>query len=61
LNGEALTASIATSCAPTGRKLTIETSSSGNVRALEPGASPLLFEPQIDWERFKKPHIIDDF
>jgi hypothetical protein len=33
----------------------------GDIRVHEPGASPLLFEPQIDWERFRKPNIIDDF
>lgn len=61
LRNEALSASIETSCARTGRKITLETSATGEVRVLEPGGSPLLFEPHVDWERFTKPHIIDDF
>jgi len=27
----------------------------------ENDADPLLFEPHVDWERFQKPNIIDDF
>jgi hypothetical protein len=25
------------------------------------GAYPLVFQPQIDWESFTEPNIIDDF
>jgi hypothetical protein len=33
----------------------------GDYRIREKGAAPLLFEPAVDWERFRKAHIIDDF
>jgi hypothetical protein len=33
----------------------------GDVAVRERDAQPLLFEPEIDWERFTKPHILDDF
>jgi hypothetical protein len=52
---------IETRCARTGRTLTLEVSGDGDVAVRERGATPLLFEPEIDWERFTKPHILDDF
>lgn len=61
LRGEALGASIATECAHCGRALHLELDPLGGVAVRERGASPLLFEPAIDWETFTKPHIIDDF
>jgi hypothetical protein len=30
-------------------------------RLLSPGASPLLFEPDIDWNRFRAANIIQDY
>lgn len=54
-------ATIRTRCAATGRALTLVVDPDGDVEVLEKGASPLLFEPEIDWERFQKPHILDDF
>jgi len=48
-----------TSCAHCGETLRIDIDSA--VRCESDGAAPLLFEPRIDWERFAKPHIIDDF
>jgi hypothetical protein len=56
-----LAALIRTSCAWSGRKLTLEIDLEGTVTVQEKGAAPLLFEPEIDWERFEKPHILDDF
>jgi hypothetical protein len=56
-----LTATVRTSCAATGRELTLEVDGLGDVRVAQKGASPLLFEPHVDWERFRKPHILDDF
>ncbi len=52
---------ISTRCAESGRELTLVVSVDGDVEVRERGASPLLFEPEIDWERFGKPHILDDF
>jgi hypothetical protein len=28
---------------------------------LSPGAEPMVFMPQIDWDNFKEPNIIDAF
>ena len=63
LRGEELSVSLETSCAHCDQTLHIDIDSASRcyVRETEDGASPLLFEPQIDWERFNKPHIIDDF
>jgi hypothetical protein len=52
---------IRTRCARTRRKLTFDVNAEGEVAVREKGARPLLFEPEIDWERFTKPHILDDF
>ena len=32
-----------------------------NYRILEGGRTPLVFEPEIDWSRFKDPNIIDGY
>ena len=61
LRNEAIAATIRTRCAPSGRKLTLVVTTEGDVEVREKGASPLLFEPEIDWQRFEKPHILDDF
>ena len=55
--------SLETSCAHCDETLHIDIDSASgcHVREAEAGASPLLFEPRIEWERFTKPHIIDDF
>ncbi len=63
LRGDELSASLETSCAHCDETLHIDIDSARqcDVREAEAGASPLLFEPRIDWERFTKPDIIDDF
>jgi len=61
LRNEPIAATIRTRCARTGRELTLEVDAEGDVAVREKGASPLVFEPEIDWERFVKPHILDDF
>jgi hypothetical protein len=61
LRNEPVAATIRTRCARTGRELTIDIDADGDIEVREKDASPLLFEPQIDWERFEKPHILDDF
>jgi len=30
-------------------------------RVLSPGASPLIFEPDIDWKSFRQANIIHDY
>jgi len=61
LRNQPIAATIRTRCARSGRKLTLDADVEGDVEVREKGASPLLFEPEIDWMRFEKPHIIDDF
>lgn len=61
LRNEPIAATIRTACARTGRELTLGVDADGDVEVREKGASPLLFEPEIDWARFEKPNIIDDF
>jgi hypothetical protein len=61
LRNQPIAATIRTRCARTGLELTLFVSAEGDVDVREKGASPLLFEPEIDWERFEKPHILDDF
>jgi hypothetical protein len=61
LRNEAVSAVLLTSCARSRRPITIEVDGLGDHRVREEGASPLLFEPDVDWERFQKAHIIDDF
>jgi hypothetical protein len=56
-----MAAILRTSCARTGRALTLDLDRDGNAAVREKDASPLLFEPQIDWETFQKPNILDDF
>jgi hypothetical protein len=56
-----MAAVIRTRCARTGRGLTLDIDTEGTVTAREKEADPLLFEPEIDWEHFEKPHILDDF
>jgi hypothetical protein len=56
-----MAAVIRTRCARSGRRLTLEIDAEGTVAVREKGAAPLLFEPEIDWERFEKRHILDDF
>jgi hypothetical protein len=61
LRNEPIAATIRTRCARTGRELTLEVDFEGDVEVRGKSASPLLFEPEIDWTRFEKPHILDDF
>jgi hypothetical protein len=61
LRNESVSATLRSRCARSGRSLTMKVDGLGDIQVLERGASPLLFEPQIDWERFRKPNIIDDF
>ena len=61
LRNESVTATLETRCAYSGRALTLFISVDGDVDVREEGASPLLFEPEIDWTTFTKAHILDDF
>jgi hypothetical protein len=61
LRNERLAASLETKCAHCGEALHIEIDRGNRCQVREAGAAPLLFEPQIDWDRFTKRHIIDDY
>jgi len=39
----------------------IEVDSAMQYRVVEEGAEPLIFLPQIDWEKFSEPNIIDAY
>jgi len=43
------------------RPLAIEVDHEFNWRVLPAGASPLLFEPHVDWNTFRSPNIIHDY
>ena len=61
LRGEKLSAEIETSCVHCGQKLHIHLDSEGVWSVSQPGAAPLVFEPEVDWTTFTKPNIIDDY
>ena len=44
-----------------GEAMEIVVDSELNHRILKGGASPLVFEPEIDWGEFKDPTIIDGY
>lgn len=56
-----LAARIETSCAHCGRKLDLEVENDLNWSVRQRDASPLLFEPKIDWSRFRAANIIHDY
>jgi hypothetical protein len=61
LRGEKLRVRIESSCRHCSRPLTIEVDDDLRWRILTPGASPLLFEPDMDWQSFHGPNIIHDY
>lgn len=61
LRNEKVAVSLETSCAHCGAALHIDVDSEDRWKVHESNAEPLLFSPAVDWETFKKPHIIDDF
>lgn len=52
---------IATSCAHCGLALDLDIDSELNFRVRQRDAQPLVFEPHIDWSRFRQPSIIHDY
>ena len=61
LRNEKVKISLETSCAHCGAALHIDVDSDDRWELHETSARPLLFSPTIDWERFGKANIIDDF
>jgi hypothetical protein len=52
---------IKTTCAHCGQPIELVVDSELNYRIEKGGASPLVFEPEIDWSTFKDPNIIDGY
>jgi hypothetical protein len=52
---------IHTACAHCDSPLEIVVDSDLNHRRVTDDAAPLVFEPEIDWSRFKDPNIIDGY
>ena len=61
LRQEHLTVTIETVCAHSGRPMTISIDSDTKFSVCEDEAEPLVFMPQVDWETFAEPNIIDAY
>jgi len=61
LRNEALTFTIETKCAQTGRPIEIKFDSSLNYELTAKDASPLVFTPLVNFAKLKDPSIIDAF
>ena len=54
-------ARIDTVCAYCRRKLEIRVDNELQRTVIKPNVEILLFDPEVDWSRFTKPSIIDDY
>ena len=61
LRGERLSVEIETECVHCGQELHLTLDSELRWSVKENDAKPLLFEPEIDWERFEGANIIHDY
>ena len=61
LRGEHLSATIETECAHCGRRMEIALDSELHFQVRDGGPEPLVFEPEINWQAFKAPNIIDAY
>jgi hypothetical protein len=52
---------IKSTCAHCGEAIELVVDSELNYRIEKGGPIPLVFEPEIDWSRFKDPNIIDGY
>ena len=52
---------IDSACAHCGSPMQLAVDSDLNHRIVKGGPAPLVFEPEIDWSRFKDPNIIDGY
>ena len=52
---------IETECACCSKPMTLEVDSDMNIRVMSPGASPLVFIPEVDFETLPDPSIIHAF
>jgi hypothetical protein len=61
LRNEYLSVTITTRCSYSDQPLHIEVDSQLKYRVREEAARPLVFTPQVDWEAFRDPNIIDAY
>ncbi len=61
LRNERLAVEIDSECAHCGQGLHLALDSELVWKVKEHGASPLVFEPEVDWKRFKGSNIIHDY
>ena len=61
LRKEPLSVHIETECAHCAQPMHIEIDSELRYRVEEEGADPLVFSPQVDFDRLSEPSIIDAF
>ena len=61
LTNEELHAVIDTACAHCEAPMRLTVGSDGSYEVRERDASPLMFQPEIDWSTFDRPTIVDDF
>jgi hypothetical protein len=52
---------VASECHHCSRPLALEVDEQLRSRVMSRGASPLIFEPEIDWSTFRGPNIIHDY
>ena len=61
LRGEKLRVRIESSCRHCALPIVIEVDDDLRWQVLTPGVSPLLFEPDMNWQDFRGPNIIHDY
>ena len=61
LRNEYLKVEVRTECAHCGQEMHLSLDSELRWSIEEPGAQPLLFEPEVDWHSFTAPNIIHDY
>jgi hypothetical protein len=61
LRGEKLRVRIDSECRHCSRPLRLEVDQDLEWRVMSAGATPLLFEPEMDWESFRGANIIHDY
>jgi len=64
LRNENLVVEIESACAHCGREIYLTVDSELQLSVEEPGApgaQPLLFMPEVDWQHFAEPNIIDAY
>jgi hypothetical protein len=61
LRDERLSVEVETGCAHCGQGLHLTLDSELNWSIKESNANPLVFMPDVDWEHFEAPNIINDY